>query len=159
MKIKIVNNSTNELPKYATKGSAGLDLRANIVDIQDKFLFNASRNEDGSITIQPGGRALIPTGLHIQLPIGYEATVQARSGQALKYGICMANGIGEIDSDYTGDVGCILLNLGFEPFVVQQGERIAQLVIRKVEQVELEPAEELQQTDRGEGGFNSTGVK
>ena len=144
MKIKIVNNSKHPLPKYATPGSAGMDLRANI---------------DAPITLAPGERKLIPTGIYIALPVGYEAQVRPRSGLALKHGIGLANLLGTVDSDYRADVGVILINLGQEDFVVNDGDRIAQLVIAKHETAEWEVAEELDKTERGEGGYGHTGVK
>ena len=144
MKIKIVNNSKHPLPKYATPGSAGMDLRANI---------------DAPITLAPGERKLIPTGIYIALPVGYEAQVRPRSGLALKYGIGLANMLGTIDSDYRSSIGVILINLGQEDFVVNDGDRIAQLVIAKHETAEWEVVEELDETERGEGGYGHTGVK
>lgn len=144
MKIKIVNNSKHPLPKYATPGSAGMDLRANI---------------DAPITLAPGERKLIPTGIHIALPVGCEAQVRPRSGLALKYGIGLANMLGTVDSDYRADIGVILINLGQEDFVVNDGDRIAQLVIAKYEIAEWEVVEELDETERGEGGYGHTGVK
>ena len=144
MKIKIVNKSKHPLPEYATPGSAGMDLRANI---------------DAPITLAPGERKLIPTGIYIALPVGYEAQVRPRSGLALKYGIGLANMLGTVDSDYRADVGVILINLGQENFVVNDGDRIAQLVIAKYETAGWEVAEELDKTERGEGGYGHTGVK
>ena len=144
MKIKIVNKSKHPLPEYVTPGSAGMDLRANI---------------DAPITLAPGERKLIPTGIHIALPVGYEAQVRPRSGLALKYGIGLANMLGTVDSDYRADVGVILINLGQEDFVVNDGDRIAQLVIAKYEIAEWEVVDELDETERGEGGYGHTGVK
>ena len=144
MKIKIVNKSKHPLPEYATPGSAGMDLRANI---------------DAPITLAPGERKLIPTGIHIALPVGYEAQVRPRSGLALKYGIGLANMLGTIDSDYRSSIGVILINLGQEDFVVNDGDRIAQLVIAKHETAEWDVVEELDETERGEGGYGHTGVK
>ena len=144
MKIKIVNKSKHPLPEYATPGSAGMDLRANI---------------DAPITLAPGERKLIPTGIHIALPVGYEAQVRPRSGLALKYGIGLANMLGTVDSDYRADVGVILINLGQEDFVVNDGERIAQMVIAKHETAEWDVVDELDETERGEGGYGHTGVK
>ena len=144
MKIKIVNKSKHPLPEYATPGSAGMDLRANI---------------DAPITLAPGERKLIPTGIYIALPVGYEAQVRPRSGLALKYGIGLANMLGTVDSDYRADVGVILINLGQEDFVVNDGDRIAQMVIAKYETAEWEVVEELDETERGEGGYGHTGVK
>lgn len=144
MKIKIVNKSKHPLPEYATPGSAGMDLRANI---------------DAPITLAPGERKLIPTGIYISLPVGYEAQVRPRSGLALKYGIGLANMLGTVDSDYRADVGVILINLGQENFVVNDGDRIAQMVIAKHETAEWDVVEELDETERGEGGYGHTGVK
>ena len=144
MKIKIVNKSKHPLPEYATPGSAGMDLRANI---------------DAPITLAPGERKLISTGIYIALPVGYEAQVRPRSGLALKYGIGLANMLGTIDSDYRSQIGVILINLGQEDFVVNDGDRIAQMVIAKHETAEWEVVEELDETERGEGGYGHTGVK
>lgn len=142
MKIKIVNLSENPLPTYATPHSAGLDLRANLVT---------------PITLQPMERRLIPTGLRIALPSGYEAQVRPRSGLALKHGVTLLNTPGTIDADYRGEIGVIMVNLSNEPFVVKNGERIAQLVIAQYEQAEWEVVESLDETSRGEGGFGHTG--
>lgn len=144
MKVQIVNNSKHELPKYATKLSAGMDLRANIEE---------------PIVLQPGERRLIPTGIHIGLPQGYEAQVRPRSGLALKHGLTCLNSPGTIDADYTGDVGVILINHGHEPFTINDGDRIAQMVIAKYKQVTWVEVEVLQATERGDGGFGHTGKK
>ena len=144
MKIKIVNKSKHPLPEYATSGSAGMDLRANI---------------DAPITLAPGERKLIPTGIYIALPVGYEAQVRPRSGLALKYGIGLANMLGTCDADFRGQIGVILINLGQEDFVVNDGERIAQMVIAKHETAEWDVVDELDETERGEGGYGHTGVK
>ena len=144
MKIKIVNKSKHPLPEYATPGSAGMDLRANI---------------DAPITLAPGERKLIPTGIYIALPVGYEAQIRPRSGLALKYGIGLANMLGTVDADFRGEIGVILINLGQEDFVVNDGERIAQMVIAKHETAEWDVVEELDKTERGEGGYGHTGVK
>ena len=142
--IKIINKSNNQLPSYATKGSAGMDLRANI--------------PEGDIWyIEPGRHALIPTGLYIQLPEGYEAQVRPRSGLALRYGVTVLNSPGTIDSDYTGEICIILVNHGINTFAVQNGDRIAQMVIAKCEQLDLVEVETLDETERGEGGFGHTG--
>ncbi|GFN36462.1 dUTP diphosphatase [Tepidimicrobium xylanilyticum] len=142
MKIKVVNKSNFPLPSYKTKGSAGMDLYANL---------------DESITIKPMERVLVPTGLYISIPNGYEAQIRARSGLALKHGITLANGIGTIDSDYRGEIGVILLNLSKEDYTINRGDRIAQLVIVKYERVEFEEVLSLDSTERGEGGFGHTG--
>lgn len=144
IKIKIVNKGNQPLPEYATLQSAGVDLRANI---------------DEPIELKPLNRTIIPTGLHIALPEGYEAQIRPRSGLAIKKGITCLNTPGTIDADYRGDVGVILINLSAETFIVNPGERIAQMVINKFEQAEFELVEELDETERGEGGFGHTGVK
>lgn len=133
------------LPAYETDGSAGMDLRAAVV-------------EDQPVTLQPGGRALIPTGLTLALPVDHEAQVRPRSGLALKYGITCLNSPGTIDADYRGEVGVILANLGTEPFVVRRGDRIAQMVIAPVTRGAFEMVETLDETARGAGGFGSTGA-
>ncbi len=143
MKVKIINGSHHELPRYETAQSAGMDLRASI---------------DEPITLQPLERKLIPTGLRIALPAGYEAQVRPRSGLALKKGITVLNSPGTIDADYRGEIGIILINLSQEPFVIQDGERIAQMVIARHEQPEWEAVEVLDDTERGAGGFGHTGV-
>jgi len=144
MKIKVVNKGHQPLPMYATAQSAGMDLRANI---------------DEPIALKPLERRLIPTGLHIALPVGYEAQVRPRSGLALKKGITVLNTPGTIDADYRGEIGVVLINLSNEDFVVEDGERIAQMVIARHEQGELVPVEVLDETERGEGGYGHTGVK
>ena len=144
VQIKVVNKGNQPLPKYQTSQSAGMDLRANI---------------DAPVLLKPLDRKLIPTGLHISLPEGYEAQIRPRSGLAIKKGITVINTPGTIDPDYTGDVGVILVNISNEDFVVQPGDRIAQMVINKFEQAEFEVVEELDETERGEGGFGHTGTK
>lgn len=144
MNIKIINKSQHELPNYETLASAGMDLRANISE---------------AITLQPLERAIIKTGLFLELPIGFEAQVRPRSGLAAKNGVTVLNAPGTIDADYRGEVGVILVNLSNEDFTIQNGERIAQLVIAKHERAEWELVSELSTTVRGEGGFGSTGVK
>lgn len=144
MKVKILNKSNHALPHYETIGSAGMDLRAYI---------------SKSITLKPLERAIIKTGLFIELPVGYEAQVRPRSGLAAKKGITVLNAPGTVDADYRGEIGVILVNLSSESFVVENGERIAQLIIAKHERAEWEEAIELSETDRGAGGFGSTGVK
>ena len=144
MKIKIVNRSHHALPQYATEQSAGVDLRANL---------QAPRE------LRPMERRLIPTGLFLSLPKGYEAQVRPRSGLALKRGITVLNTPGTIDADYRGEVGVILINLSTEPFVVEDGERIAQMIIARHEQAEWEQVEVLDETERGAGGFGHSGVK
>lgn len=142
MNIKIVSKSKHQLPKYETIHSAGMDLRANL--------------EEG-ILIKPLERKLIPTGLFIELPIGYEAQVRPRSGLAFKKGITVLNTPGTIDADYRGEIGVILINLSNDEFLIEDGERIAQMVISKHETVGWENVEVLTETDRGEGGFGHTG--
>jgi dUTP pyrophosphatase len=144
MKVKIINKSSHPLPQYATEASAGLDLRANI---------------DNDIVLKPLERALIKTGLYIELPVGYEAQVRPRSGLAYKHGITVLNTPGTIDADYRGEIGVILVNLSNEPFTIINGERIAQMVIAKHEQAQWIEVEELSDTSRGTGGFGSTGKK
>lgn len=138
-----VKNDAGKIPEYETAGSAGMDIRAFLKE---------------EIVIRPGERKLIPTGLYLEIEKGYEAQIRARSGLALKRGICLANGIGTIDSDYRGEVGVILLNAGSEEFTVRDGDRIAQMVVLKYEKAELIPADDLSETDRGGGGFGHTGV-
>lgn len=142
LKVKIINRSKHPLPAYATEGSAGMDLRANI---------------DEPIVIKSLERKLIPTGLYIGLPTGYEAQIRPRSGLALKHGISLANAIGTCDEDYRGEVGVILINLSREDFIVNDGERIAQMVIAKYERAKLEEVEILDDTERGDGGYGHTG--
>ena len=144
MKIKIINKSNQNLPEYATSQSAGMDLRANIEE---------------SIILAPLERKLIPTGLHIALPVGYEAQVRPRSGLALKHGITVLNTPGTIDADYRGDIGIILINLSNKSFEVKPGERIAQLVICSHEKAEWELVDTLDSTDRNDGGFGHSGTK
>ena len=144
VQIKVVNKGKQPLPKYQTSQSAGMDLRANI---------------DAPILIKPLDRKLIPTGLHIALPEGYEAQIRPRSGLVIKNGITIINTPGTIDPGYRGDVGVILVNISNEDFVVQPGDRIAQMVINKFEQAKFEVVEELDETERGEGGYGHTGIK
>lgn len=162
MKVQVINKSANELPKYETPQSSGMDLKADLWSIQEKFLFDSAivRNMDGTIAwiiIKPGGRALIPTEIYTAIPIGYEVQVRPRSGLALKHGITVLNTPGTIDADYRNGWGVILMNNGSEPFIVKQGDRIAQAVLSKVEQIEWEEVEELDSTERGLGGFGHTG--
>ena len=144
VKINVVNNGHQQLPAYATPQSAGMDLRANL---------------DAPVTLRPMERRLIPTGLHIALPEGYEAQVRPRSGLALKHGLTVLNTPGTIDADYRGEIGVVLINLSQEDFVVNDGERIAQLVIARYEQAELALVQELDKTERGAGGYGHTGTK
>lgn len=143
-KIRIINRGSQQLPAYATPQSAGMDLRANIED---------------PITLRPLERRIVPTGLYIALPEGYEAQVRPRSGLALKHGITVLNSPGTIDSDYRGEIGVLLINLSDTPFVINAGERIAQMVVARHEQAELIEVEELDDTERGTGGYGHTGVE
>lgn len=144
MKVKVINRSKHDLPKYETGASAGLDLRANIPK---------------PYSLQPLERTLVQTGIFLEISVGYEAQVRPRSGLALKKGITVLNTPGTIDADYRGEVGVILVNLSNQPFVINDGERIAQLVFSKVEQAEFLEVKELSSTERGDGAFGSTGVK
>ncbi|MCR5134068.1 MAG: dUTP diphosphatase [Clostridiales bacterium] len=142
MRVRIITKTGN-LPAYETEGSAGMDLKASTAE---------------PIVLMPMERALVPTGIFLEVPRGYEAQVRARSGLAVKHGIGLVNGIGTIDSDYRGEVMVALINWGSEPFLISDGDRIAQLVIAPYERVEWERAETLEETDRGAGGFGHTGV-
>ncbi len=144
MQVKIINKSNHALPNYETIASAGMDLRANITE---------------NIILDPMERTIVPTGLFLELPIGIEAQVRPRSGLAAKKGITVLNAPGTVDADYRGEVGVILVNLSKEPFTIENGERIAQLVIAKHERAEWLEVETLTETERGVGGFGSTGVK
>lgn len=144
MKVKVINQSGHTLPQYETSASAGLDVRACI---------------DAPITLKPLERALVKTGLFLEIPEGYECQVRPRSGLAFKKGITVLNSPGTIDADYRGEVGVILINLSNEEFIIENGERIAQLVFAKFEQAEWVDVHELSDTERGSGGFGSTGVK
>ena len=158
--IPVINKSSNELPKYAHKGDAGLDLRANIEEIENsKYLFNAIKLNDTTIILNPGGRVLIPTGLYMAIPEDYELQIRPRSGLALKYGITVLNTPGTIDAVYRGNIGVILKNDGTEPFIIEQGDRIAQGVLNKVEEANLIEAESLDETDRSDSGYGKSGVK
>jgi len=143
MKVKIVNQSPFDLPHYATPHSAGMDLRANI---------------DSALVLKSLQRALVPTGLFIELPEGYEAQIRPRSGLAAKHGISIVNSPGTIDADYRGEIKVVLVNLSDQPFTLEPGERIAQMVVARHEQVEWIPVTELNESSRGKGGFGSTGV-
>ena len=144
LKIKIVSTS-GYVPSYETEGSAGADLRAWL--------------PEGPVTLQPGERRLIPTGLFVELPPGIEAQIRARSGLSIKYGITMINGVGTVDSDYRGEWNVPLVNLGQEAYTIQDGDRIAQMILARYEQAEFRLTEEINETERGAGGFGSTGVK
>lgn len=142
MNISVINLSKHALPKYETVASAGLDLRANIEEV---------------IHLEPLQRVLVPTGLFIELPVGYEAQIRPRSGLAFKYGITVLNSPGTIDADYRGEIKILLINLSNETFVINDGERIAQMIIAKHEQIEWNIVEKLSDTDRGAGGYGHTG--
>lgn len=144
VKVKIINKSHHELPSYGTFESAGMDVRA--------FL------PEGSVTLRPMQRALIPTGLYMQLPQGYECQIRPRSGLALKHGITIANSPGTVDADYRGEIGIILINLGEYDFTVNDGDRICQMVIKQYSHVSWEPVNELDRTEREDGGFGHTGT-
>lgn len=144
MIIRVINKSEHSLPSYQTEASAGMDLRANLVE--------------GNITLEPMQRALVPTGLFIELPLGHEAQIRPRSGLAYKHGITVLNSPGTIDADYRGEIKVLLINLSDIPFEIAHGERIAQMIIAQYEQIEWEPATELSETVRGAGGYGHTGV-
>jgi dUTP pyrophosphatase len=144
MNVRIINNSKHPLPSYQTSGSAGMDLRANL---------------DEAVIINPLERALIPTGLFIELPLGFEAQIRPRSGLAFKHGLTVLNSPGTVDSDYRGEIKVLLVNLSASPFKVENGERIAQMVIARHETIGWEEVAELVDTERGAGGYGSTGVK
>ena len=158
--IPVINKSSNKLPKYAHKGDAGFDLRANVEEIENSnYFFNAIKLNDVTIILNPGGRVLIPTGLYMAIPEGYELQIRPRSGLALKYGITVVNTPGTIDAVYRGNIGVILMNNGIEPFIIEQGDRIAQGVLNKVEEANLIEAESLDETDRSDSGYGKSGVK
>ncbi len=143
MQVKVINKSKHSLPQYETIASAGMDVRANI---------------DQAIILAPLGRSLVKTGLFVEIPIGYEIQVRPRSGLAFKKGITVLNSPGTIDADYRGEIGVLLVNLSSEPFVIEDGERIAQLVLASHEQASWQEVEILEDSDRGQGGFGSTGT-
>ncbi len=145
MQLKIVNHSNNALPAYETENSAGMDLRAYL--------------PEGPVTLEPMQRALVPTGLYMEIPVGYEGQVRPRSGLAIKSGVTVLNSPGTIDADYRGQVCVILINLSDQPFVIHSGDRIAQLIIARCEQMEPVQVETLSVTERGEGGFGHTGKR
>ncbi len=143
LKVKIINRSGHELPAYETNESAGMDVRAAIEE---------------PVTLQSLDRALIPTGLRVQLPAGYEMQIRPRSGLALRHGLTLANSPGTVDADYRGEIGVIVINLGREPFTINPGERICQMVVAPYTRVEWEPVGEIDETRRGDGGFGHTGL-
>jgi len=142
MNVKVTNTSSNPLPKYQTSGSAGMDLYAHLAE---------------SISLAPSTQVLIPTGLHMELPQGYEAQIRPRSGLALKHGISIVNSPGTVDSDYRGEIKVVLINHGKEALIIQNGDRIAQMVIAKFEQINWEESDSLEETERGAGGYGHTG--
>jgi dUTP pyrophosphatase len=144
MQVKIINKSGHSLPNYETLGAAGMDLRANLTE---------------DVILKPLQRAIIPTGLFIELPLGFEAQVRPRSGMAAKFGITVLNSPGTIDADYRGEIGVILVNLSDEVRMIQNGDRVAQLVVAKHERIEWHQVSQLETSQRGEGGFGSTGKK
>lgn len=141
--VKVINSSRNPLPSYTTAGAAGMDVRADLAE---------------PVVIEPLARALIPTGLRVAIPQGYELQMRPRSGLAIKHGISLVNTPGTIDSDYRGEIGVILINLSDEPFTIMPGDRICQMVLNEVPQLQWESVDELPDTDRGDGGFGHTGV-
>ncbi|MDP3387287.1 MAG: dUTP diphosphatase [Eubacteriales bacterium] len=143
MFVKILKNNDFDLPKYETEGSSGMDLRANVVE---------------TIVLKPFERYLVPTGISIEIPRGFEAQIRARSGLAIKHGISLVNGIGTIDSDYRGEIKVILINLGGEEFEIKKGDRIAQMIFAKVEMAEVREVKVIESSDRGSGGFGHTGL-
>lgn len=150
MKVQVVNKSSNPLPEYSTEYSAGMDIRANIVN----------KEEDcNTIFLAPGERILIPTGLYFEIPFGYECQIRPRSGLAVKYGLTVLNSPGTIDADYRGEIKVCLINHGNDTLAIHHGDRIAQIVFAKVEQVQLIEVDKLDDTERGVGGFGHTGVK
>ncbi|WP_455498863.1 dUTP diphosphatase [Coprobacter sp.] len=144
VRVKIVNRSKHELPAYGTEHAAGMDIRANL---------------DESVVLKPTQRVLIPTGLYIELPVGYEAQIRPRSGLALKKGIGVLNSPGTIDADYRGEIGIILINLSDEDFIINDGERICQMVVKEYCRVDWQEVQSLEDSERGAGGFGHTGVK
>ena len=170
MEIKVFNDSNNKLPKYETVDSAGLDVRADLSHVESvsditihgpgQIIPANSANAVKMIALEPGSRALIPTGLYVEIPSGYEIQVRPRSGLALKEGISLVNCIGTVDADYRGNIGLIVINHGLKTVYIEDGERIGQLVLNKVERIdwkEVFSKDDLGSTERGEGGFNSTG--
>ena len=143
IKVKIINRSHHPLPEYATPGSAGMDVRAFLKE---------------PVTLGPLERALIPTGLYMQLPHGYECQIRPRSGLAIKHGISLVNTPGTVDADYRGEIGVIVINLSNEPFTINDGERICQMVIKEYTRVDLEPVDRIDETERGHGAFGHTGL-
>lgn len=169
MRVKVINLSKNDLPRYETENAAGLDVRADLSRITPEnptklfgdceIIYPGEGHPKGMIRLDPGARALFPTGLKVALPAGYEIQVRPRSGLALKKGLTVLNTPGTIDADYRGEIGIILINLGLESVWIEDGERIAQIVLKKVENIEWDVVGELDSTERGEGGFGHTNTK
>ena len=169
MKVAIINKSTNQLPQYETPASAGMDIRADFSRVsidnpikvwgESEIIFAGEAHSKTLLRLEPGARALIPTGIFTDIPAGYEVQLRPRSGLAIKKGISVLNTPGTIDADYRGEVCVILVNLSSEDFVVEDGERIAQMVIARHEQAEWQEVEVLDETERGAGGFGHTGKK
>jgi dUTP pyrophosphatase len=161
MKIKVINNSQHSLPTYATDGSSGLDLCASFTSLDQEFKgnhFEVFNEKEVYIVLYPGGRVLIPTDLFVEIPKGYELQIRCRSGLAIKNGISMVNCVGTIDSDYRGNIGIILINHDLHtPFVIKNGDRIAQAILNKCEKIEWNQVLKLEDSNRGTGGFGSTG--
>lgn len=165
--VKVINKSKNKLPQYETSGAAGLDVRADFSRLTPEnpikafgncqFIFKTEQNHTSYLILDPGCRALIPTGLFVAIPEGYEIRVQPRSGLALKKGLTVLNTPGCVDSDYRNEVGVILINQGLDPVIIEDGERVAQFILSKVEQIKWEEVDTLDSTDRL-GGFGSTGL-
>ena len=165
MNINVINKSKNPLPKYADSGCSGADVYADIEHINKKFLYGGAEItvdpetwKDNILIIPPMGRALIPSGIHVDIPKGYEIQVRCRSGLALKQGIMVTNGVGTVDESFKGDIGIILTNTGNNPFIVRQGDRIAQLVLMPVTKIEWNLVDSLEESERGEGGFGHSGI-
>ena len=165
IKVKIINKSHHDLPAYATPGSAGMDVRAFLKEpvvlkpLERALIPTGLYLPDGPVVLGPLERTLIPTGLYMELPHGYECQIRPRSGLAIKHGISLVNTPGTVDSDYRGEIGVILVNLSKEPFTVNDGERVCQMVITRYTRVDWEAAERLDTTKRGEGAFGHTGVE
>lgn len=161
IKINVINKSTNNLPEYAKQFDAGMDLRADFTrGVSDKNMSGAAYDEVANVIhIFSGGRCIVPTGIFTAIPPGYEVQVRSRSGLAIKYGIIVLNSPGTVDSGYRNEWGVILMNCGDEVFTINQGDRIAQAVLAKVEQIEWNEVESLSDSDRGESGFGKSGIK
>lgn len=160
MKVQVINSSENSLPEYSTAGASAVDLRASFSNgnLKDEYFQFADWDEEaGYLIIFSGGRALIPTDLFVAIPEGYEIQIRPRSGLALKEGVTVLNTPGTIDADYRGNIGVILINLGEDPFIIEEGDRICQAVLAKTEKIEWELVLKLESTKRGSGGFESTG--